>query len=207
MKDRLDRVLSIEAEAEREWIAGVPRDILLQGQYWKGFRSADEDYLFDLLGRSMEFRLRTDELEHDETWKQIGTYFLVRKEGKYLYSVRRAKGGDTRLYGAGLIGFGGHLRRGDIEGPMNTWLQREFEEEVSVGGVEDITYLGVVNDDEDPRKIGLVHFGLVFVMEVSGEVSIKEKEKFEEGVLLTPDELKEKIPEMESWSQLVAATL
>src|SRR3989304_7085683 len=110
----LERVLTIEAEAENEWIAGVPRSVLFEGKYWTGFQKVEEPEMFDLISQNLGFKPRTEELERDETFKQVIPYFLVRREGKYFTAVRKSKGGDARAHGKRLIGFGGHLRAEDV---------------------------------------------------------------------------------------------
>jgi len=207
MKDSLNRVLSVEAVAEKEWVAGVPRKALFGGLYWKGFKGISEEEMYELMSQNLQFRPRTEDLEQDETFKQITEYFLVRRDNNFFSSVRKSSGGDTRLYGARLIGFGGHIRKGDIVGPMKDWLKREFKEEIVAERIDDISYLGVVNDDFDPRGVSQVHFGLVFVVDVSGNVSINEKPKFEGGEFFSAEELGARLDEMESYSQIIVGNL
>jgi predicted NUDIX family phosphoesterase len=207
MSDLLNKVLTPEAVAEDEWIAGVPRKVLFEGEYWTGFKKVDENEMFEIVSNHLEFRPRNEEVEKDESFKQIIPYFLVRKDNKYFTSVRKTKGGDVRMHGHRLIGFGGHLRKEDIVGKMSEWLKREFEEEIEADEIVEISFVGIVNDDSDAVSgIGRVHFGLVFVVDVEGEVSIGEEEKFEKGEFLTVEELKEKSNEMESWSELVVGS-
>lgn len=207
-KKILNQVLSPEAAAEGEWIAGVPRAALFGGKFWTGFESADEQAMFDLVSKNLEFKPRTEEVEHDEMFKQIIPYFLIEKDGKYFTSVRKSTGGDARAHGKRLIGFGGHLRAEDIKDrPIHEWLQREFEEEIVADEIKDISFIGIVNDDSDPTGISQVHFGLVFVIKVEGDVSIRESDKFEDGDFKSVTELTELIPEMESWSKLVTSGL
>lgn len=196
-------VLTNEALGEKD-IACVPRKDLFDGEYWTGVRVMDEEELFHLLTSHMVFHERNEELEHNESLKQIIPYFLVKKGDTYLTAVRKVTGGDSRLHHSRLIGFGGHLNAKDITGKMSEWLQREFDEEVHVEHVENIRFLGIVNEDSGAHNsIGLVHMGLIFEVLVSGEVSIAEQDKFEKEAFLSLEELKEKRSEMESWSGLV----
>lgn len=208
MSNLLNKILTPEAEAEDEWIAGVPRKVLFEGKYWTGFEKSNEKEMFELISKHLDFKPRSEELEKDETFKQVIPYFLVKKGGKYFTSVRKSKGGDARAHGFRLIGFGGHLRKEDIKGEMREWLIREFEEEIKADKITNISFMGIVNDDSDAvGGIGKVHFGLVFIVDVNGDVNINEEEKFEDGTFMSPKELKEKSHEMESWSELVAAFL
>ncbi len=204
----LDKVLTPEAEAENEWIAGVPRASLFEGKYWTGFKRMSEEEAYALISQYLSFRPRNEETEKDESFKQIIPYFLVRENGSYFTSVRKTKGGDARLHGRMLIGFGGHLRKEDIKGEMHEWLQREFEEEIDAEKIIGIHFHGILNDDSDAGNgIGKVHFGLVFIIDVEGNVHMKEEEKFEEGEFMNTLQLQEKIAEMEPWSALVVSSL
>lgn len=204
----LNNVLTIEAKAEKEWIAGISRQFLYKGKYWTGFKDEKENKIFELINEHLEFRPRNDEIENDETFKQIIPYFLIKNKDKYFSSRRKSSGGDNRAHGKVLIGFGGHLRKEDIKGPMKDWLKREFEEEIQANEIQNISFAGIVNDDSDATNgIGKVHFGLVFIVKTEEKVEMKEKEKFEEGSFKNVDELKKLQPDMESWSQLITQTL
>jgi predicted NUDIX family phosphoesterase len=106
------------------------------------------------------------------------------------------------------VGFGGHLKAGDIKGKMSDWLQREFDEEISAEAVSKIKFLGIVdhNGDED-NGVHKVHFGLVFEITTEGMVGIREDENFQDAEFLTIEELQEKTDEMELWSRLVIQSL
>lgn len=199
----LESVLIPEARGEKD-IAVIPRKHLFGGAWWSGVRTIGESGLFELLSKHMEFHERTDKLELDANLKQIIPYFLVRKENAYLTALRRNKTGDRRLHGARLIGFGGHLRAGDIAGTMSNWLTREFKEEIHAETVSEIQFLGLVNDDSDMRNsIGKVHVGPVFEIAVQGNAAIRERDKFEYEEFLPLRELTKRKSEMESWSALV----
>ncbi|MBI5358259.1 hypothetical protein HZB69_01355 [Candidatus Amesbacteria bacterium] len=199
----LGSVLHIDAIGEKD-LAVIPRKDLFDGEYWSGMRKMKEDVLLKLLSHYMIFRDRTEELEKDESLKQIIPYFLIKKDGKYLTARRKNTGGETRLHGGRLIGFGGHLRAEDIKGTMAEWLKREFDEEIETKTILGISFLGIVNHDgEEDRGVGKVHMGLVFEIEVEGKTIIKEIDKFEKEEFLPLKSLEKKKSEMEQWSKLV----
>ena len=203
----LNKILLPHACGEKD-IAVVPRRALFNGEYWSGVRELEEDEIFETLTRHMEFHERTEELESNEALKQIIPYFLVKNEGRYLAARRRPKTGDTRLHGARLIGFGGHLRAEDINGRIFDWLKREFEEEIQTDGVNNISFLGLVNADSDADNgIHKVHIGLLFEVESVGQVSIREKDNFENEEFLHLNDLKELQDDMELWSKLAVEFL
>jgi predicted NUDIX family phosphoesterase len=205
---KLDKVLTIEAEEGGERLAGIKTEKLFReiGNYWQGLQRESENELHDLLNNNLEFRLRTDDLEKDKNFKQIIPYFLVRDgKGKYFTATRRSLGGDKRAHGFQLIGFGGHLRKEDIKGPMSQWLIREFDEELVVEELQKIEFLGILNDDRDELGgIGKVHIGLVFVITVNGNVSIREKDNFENGRFESLEDIVNKQQGLETWSRITA---
>jgi len=185
-------------------LAVVPRQNLFSGEYWSGVREMGEEELFQLLSRQMVFKERTEELEKDESLKQVIPYFLVRRDDQYLTARRKNTQGEKRLHGGRLIGFGGHLRAGDIKGRMKDWLEREFDEEIEAEKVLGISFFGVVNHDgPEDNGVHKVHFGLIFEIQVEDEAKIREEDKFQEEEFLPIESLIWKREEMELWSRLV----
>ena len=203
----LENVLDPGVVGEKD-LAVVPRSALFNGEYQSGVKDMDESELFNLLNSTMQFKERTEQLERDESLKQIIPYFLVRQGDKYLTARRRDKGGDIRLHGGRLIGFGGHLKAGDIKGKMNAWLQREFDEEIVAEKVLGISFLGIVDHDGDEDNgVHKVHFGLLFEIETQGNIRIREEDNFQDEEFLTVEDLVSKMGEMEIWSRLVTKFL
>lgn len=201
----LNTVLTPEAKAENEWVAGIQTSKLFENGYWQGFRRVSETEALHLIEEHLEFRPRTEQLEKDASFKQVILYFLIKNGEKYFVSTRKNKGGDTRAHGFILIGFGGHLRKGDINGRMEDWLKREFEEEVAAEKIESIQFEGLLNDDsEELGGINKVHFGLIFEIETEGQVEIKEKDKFEPGLFMTANEIRMNKQKLETWSKILA---
>lgn len=207
-KKLLNTILSTEAKTENEWVAGIRTAVLFKEGYWQGFKKISEEKALHLISKHLEFRPRTDHLENDTSFKQIIPYFLVKKDSEYFISTRTNKTGDSRAHGFMLIGFGGHLKKQDIKGPMGNWLKREFEEEIDAQKIENIKFLGLLNDDGDELEgINRVHFGLVFVVNVEGSVTIREKDKFEPGVFMTPEKIKANKEKLETWSKIIAENI
>ncbi len=198
-----ESILVADAKGEKD-LAVVPRKHLFGGKYWSGVKEMNEKELLRLLSKHMIFCERTEELEKDESLKQVIPYFLIKRENEYLTARRKSTGGDARLHGGRLIGFGGHLRAEDIRGTMRDWLQREFDEEIKAKKVTEISFLGVVNHDGDEDNgVHKVHFGLIFEIQVEGGTRIREEDKFQEEEFLPTELLTLKRNEMELWSRLV----
>ncbi len=206
----LDQVLVPGSYGDKD-IVVVPADCLrdLVGEGFSGVKDVDEQELFELLKQDMELRPRGDELEQDRSYKQVIPYFLVRQaEGdQYLTACRRGEGGQSteiRLHEKRIIGFGGHLKASDVEGPMHDWLTTEFLEEISGAGVEQIRFLGIVDHNkDDDNGVHLVHVGLVFEVTVTGDPKIAEPDNFRDEALMSLDVLESLRDEMELWSRLV----
>lgn len=212
INQNLDVYLTPEAEAEGEWVAGVTREKLeksFPNLPFSGLLEIDEDELVTFLQGNLQYRARSEQLERDEAFEQLITYFLIRnKKGDFFMSQRKAKGGEARAHGAYLIGFGGHLRKEDTKGKMTEWLQREFEEEVRVENLKGIKFLGLFNNDsEEMQKVNRVHFGIVFEMTVDGSVELAEEEKFEKGRFVPLTEVLDNKDRLETWSRVIAESL
>jgi predicted NUDIX family phosphoesterase len=139
------------------------------------------------------------ELETDPSWKQIIPYVVVRDGPRYLLMRRTRAGGDERLFERYSIGVGGHLNPGD--GDVEGGLRREWAEEIAADFVPDFTFVGLLNDDENP--VGAVHLGFVYEADTAGRaVAIREADKLS-GDLRTPAEVAAVVEHMESWSRLL----
>jgi predicted NUDIX family phosphoesterase len=114
--------------------------------------------------------------------------------------MRRTRGGgDERLFERYSIGVGGHLNPGD--GDVEGGLRREWAEEIAADFVPDFTFVGLLNDDEDP--VGAVHLGFVYEADTAGRaVAIREADKLS-GDLRPPAEVAAVVEHMESWSRLL----
>jgi predicted NUDIX family phosphoesterase len=114
--------------------------------------------------------------------------------------MRRTRaGGDERLFERYSIGVGGHLNPGD--GDVEAGLRREWAEEIAAAFVPDFSFVGLLNDDEDP--VGAVHLGFVYEADVNGRtVAIREGDKLS-GDFRSPAEVGALVDRMESWSRLL----
>lgn len=88
---------------------------------------------------------------------------------------------------------------------MDQWLLREFNEEIKSEEIESIDFNGIINDDSEALGgINKVHFGLLFTVNIHGDAQIKEKEKFEDGKMLSLEQLRSmKNTNWETWSDIV----
>jgi predicted NUDIX family phosphoesterase len=131
-------------------------------------------------------------------YRQIIPYVVVRNEDDYFVLVRTTKQTESRLHHKLSLGIGGHINPGHslLEG-----LQKELDEEVSIGTTYDMEFVGIVNDDS--TDVGRVHLGAAYLLEAAGkEVIVKETEKMSSR-WMPRAALREARTAMESWSQII----
>lgn len=159
---------------------------------------------------------RRGDLEFDSTHKHPIPYvFIVNPEKELVYAYQRSSNKteayESRLHGKWSCGVGGHVEQVDAEhkNPIRVCLEREVAEEVKMNGkISSVSLLGYINQS-DP--VGLVHFGLLYVLETDAdEVSPADKE-MKQGKLMTLSELEEicRSPDctLEGWSQIAMQPL
>lgn len=182
------------------------------------------------------YRLRTAELEKNETIRQVIPYVLLSRGPKWLWYRRPAKNGETRLQGRKSLGWGGHVRFEDQMSSMlpispgrnnqyvgstnaslmtaiETAALRELEEETNLSGgmISPLTFRGLIHDDSD--AVGRVHLGLVFTAEVSaGHEPITDSEEietfgWEEVTSLWGSVGREGVAGWEEWSRLLLPSI
>lgn len=156
-------------------------------------------------------------IEDDTSFKQIIPYIIIKSiDGYFTY---RRKGSEGRLTGKYSIGIGGHLNPQDLLGVMSdvplNGAKREFWEEIYIedsvtsdymlinSNFQSAPNLHLLYDGSD--EVGQVHFGLVYIINVTKLLSEKIRMGWEaEGYSWkTLPELKALEDELEGWSQLV----
>ena len=160
--------------------------------------------------------------ERTPALKQIIPYTVVIRDGEVLLLKRSKRGGDARLFDKLSIGVGGHVEPQDLPGadaagphqgraardPIPGATRREvLEEELSVRGTTALTPIGLLNDDTN--SVGAVHVGLVQVLHVEGEVTVREAHTLQ-GEFVTPQHLRALAAagaNFETWSSLLVAEL
>jgi predicted NUDIX family phosphoesterase len=168
------------------------------------FSSVRLDRCLDYILANYSFRSRAI-VENDPGFKQIIPYVLVRHQGSYLMTRRTNRQTESRLHGKYSVGIGGHIndaeRCAEGENILQAGLERELAEEIRLDGTRrSLELVGLISDDSTP--VGQVHLGLVYLLETgSPDYSVQEPDLMTAewaGVEL----LRERCPQMESWSQL-----
>lgn len=198
MSNTISLVEASEDLAEK--ILVIPANSLV-GQ--EGLIPMTEGELKNLIISNGQYKIRNPQLESDEAYKQLITYPVLRCGDRFLYARRTSKGSEGRLYGMGLIGFGGHVRAEDIEGkPFDTWIEREVKEELEIkSNIIGTKYIGLISDNTN--AVGKVHAGVVFIIELDGQDVSGNEDTHSGFEWKTLEELKLINDEMENWTSVI----
>ena len=189
-----------------EFVWVVRRDELFHGRYPHGLEVLSDLALAEHVAsiREQGFFVERRHAERDWTLKQVIPYCVVVQGGQVLRTRRLPRGGEARLHGKRSIGIGGHLNPVDAPDVVAAGLQRELEEELEIDGSWTVRTVGLLNDDA--TEVGAVHVGRVHVVEVTGEVRIRETDALE-GEFVSVEELAESCRlergTYETWSAFV----
>lgn len=143
-----------------------------------------------------------DYAEYAAEYKQIIPYAVLMQDGKYFLTQRLRKQTEKRLHGMYSIGLGGHINPEEeaLDDVIVGGLRRELREEV---GLQDFSLppcAGIIHDRG--AEVSNYHLGLVYPIQATGPVQVREVSKMT-GVWADAGELTRRLPEMETWSQIV----
>lgn len=157
-----------------------------------------------------------------QDFKQIIPYsVIVNSNTQEVFAYKRLDGsGEKKLVGSLSIGVGGHanpITKLDRQGsPVNesgetiiveNAIRELYEEVLGLKHVVTVKILGLINDDT-PESVGVVHTGLLNVIEVNdmSELDVGEPDNLQK-IVLTFDQLLGLRDELESWSRIVLEPL
>jgi predicted NUDIX family phosphoesterase len=190
--------------SHKEKILCISSDKLFRLGKWNGLQTENLDQYLKLLNEESEFRVR-EELEQDDSYKQIIAQVILRYKDKYFLHKQVDKS-EERLNSLCPLPLGGHIEEFDIVKGKNIFdvaLERELHEEVDLGSkVVKKDFLGLVYiEDENP--VNHVHVGLFYVYDLDGmDVHIRE-EGLEEIGFVSLDYLKTNKETLTFWSRVV----
>jgi predicted NUDIX family phosphoesterase len=199
-----------------ERVLVLPRDAVPGGCDFLGVRAitaTDVDAVRDAIARQGRWVDRPI-AEDDASTKQVIPYVVVRDhsvEPERVFLMERTEaGGDPRLHHRATIGVGGHLNPVDEtdaggRDSLTAGLHREWREELEAAWEPAFEPIGFLNDDRNP--VGRVHLGVVFAVDAGGRpISVREQRKLS-GRLVPVAALSGLWDRLETWSQLVAASI
>ena len=193
-----------------EFVYVVKRRELFERRFPHGLETPDDAAMAEVLGRirARGFFVERRHAEQDAALKQIIPYCVVARGDEVFLTRRTAKGGDARLFGKRSIGVGGHINPVDGDDVLALGLRREIDEELAVDGPWNVRAAGLLNDDS--TDVGSVHFGLVHVVRVEGDVRVRETETLVGG-FVHREELRrlcrDERATFETWSALLVDRL
>lgn len=207
---------------EKEQVMVVGRDALEQLQTGLVLDDAATTLLLETIDQNFSWRDR-EEVEHDDSVKQVIPYLLVRCGEKWFLTRRTKRQTEARLHDKISLGVGGHVNPEDgemveVDGKEAPWLtwpsdeyiggcaERELREELKIDAEDDqinLRMIGYVNDDS--TDVSRHHVGLILevIVPEEGVVSIRETENMT-GAFASREQIEAAIPLMENWSALVA---
>ncbi len=168
-------------------------------------------YLPALLARENNFFTPRPAAETNPELKQIIPYALLVHNGRVLHYVRGKKAGEQRLAAKGSVGIGGHMNDGDehlFALDMDAYLagvQREVAEELNVQTQFTNHIVALLNDDAN--AVGQVHLGVVHIFLLETDAVTKREQMITQLDFLTPEELRARRENLESWSQICVDNL
>lgn len=146
--------------------------------------------------------------EYDPNWRQLVTYITLR-QGKRLFLTQRFKSqGESRLHSLFSVGVGGHVNSTDGANPLVNGCRRELAEELQLDwSVEQLSPVGLINDLSNP--VSQDHLGVWFILDIppDHQVTVRETDKMQGQLLDLGLIFAEYYDQLESWSQLVVASL
>ncbi|MEA3187491.1 MAG: hypothetical protein QOD99_1321 [Chthoniobacter sp.] len=191
---------------KEEMILVVKRSLLEELGLFQGLSLDVGKYLPALLARENNFFMPRSEAETNPAFKQIIPYVLLVHDGRVLHYVRGKKAGEQRLVAKGSIGIGGHMNDDDeglfaldkaayLEG-----VRREVFEELNVQTQFQDRIVALLNDDSN--DVGKVHLGVVHVFSLASDRVEKREAMITNLVFLSPEELRTRREQLETWSQI-----
>ena len=185
------------------------RNLLEELGIFQGLSLQVEKYLPVLTSRANLTYLNRSEAEHDKRYKQLIPYVLLINNDQLL-RYRRGKGGEeTRLHGLYSIGVGGHISEEDdnlfsTDIGYEDGMLREVREEVDIEQGK-APAVAVINDDT--TEVGLVHFGVVHIMQVSDQKAAGRRSGIVSPEFIPIANAVEDASSYESWSRFCLENL
>lgn len=195
-----------------EQILVLPAAALEALGWFEGFTDRVDHYLPAILGSDqLSFRPR-GAMETDPSFKQLIPYVALQytppgDQPTIFTYTRGGGGGESRLHAKWSIGIGGHISAEDAaaDDVYTTGMQRELDEEVTIGTTYQRETLGLIYDPSN--EVGQVHLGVAHRFQLDApEVSSNEAD-LARGQFRTLEELEENRERLETWSQFLLDAL
>lgn len=143
-----------------------------------------------------------DQVEKDNSYKQIISYCLIRCGDDIFVAKRTKKQSEQRLHNLYSVGIGGHINTEDLEGEnvLVQGMTRELFEEVFIDSPYTVSFYGLINDNT--TEVNSVHTGACFVITLEEKKCyIRETDKHE-GLWINKNDIPEYEASFEGWSRI-----
>ncbi|MGD9605664.1 MAG: DNA mismatch repair protein MutT [Bacilli bacterium] len=186
-----------------EEVLVIPKSCLQEQFKETKIYDVSEEFILDIIKKHGLF-LKREIAEISYDYYQIIPYIVIRSKNKFFCTKRTKKQSEARLHEKRSIGVGGHLNPedGDFSVIVKQGLMRELTEELFPFDYQKNFFLGVLVDFS--TDVSLVHLGIVYLLETTDEVFVKETNKMS-GEWMDKEQLEEPIiyNQLETWSQIV----
>lgn len=155
--------------------------------------------------------MRRGDAEENPAYKQPIPYCIIRRDDEVFLYKRLGGGGEARLHDKYSIGAGGHMNEiaglTAFEDVLQENLERELEEELIIDSPNrEYTTVGYINDDEN--EVGKVHIGLLVILDIDGNVEVRETDQLQGEWISIPQLVEEPVySKLENWSKIAAQVL
>lgn len=189
----------------------IESKLLFQKKYFSGFISHSLINYESIILQHHEW-LDRKIAESNYSYKQpIGYSVIYNPKIKKLFLYQRSQKTEyykeRRLHGKYSCGIGGHIEKFDVasSNPLNSSVIRELSEEIKLNEAVFPNTIGYINDDSD--DVGKVHFGILYIIEFDGNITIPENSEIIGGEFVSLDEY-DKIcnispNNIENWSRII----
>lgn len=178
---------------------------------FQGFSQNVDDYLNLLLHPSNNLFMDRDVAEHDDHYKQLIPYVVLRFGESIFSYVRGKKSSESRLVAMRSIGVGGHIEPLDqslFSSDRDMYLdaaRREVNEEVRLDTAYEEHIVAIINDDS--TDVGKVHLGIMHIWDLAELKATKREGLITQSGFVPIESLKANIDELETWSQIALQVL
>jgi predicted NUDIX family phosphoesterase/dephospho-CoA kinase len=194
-----------------EIVACIRQDTLEDIGRFFGFNKKFDKYKQIISDPNNICFIRRGDADRSFQYKQLISYVILRdSNGRFLSYVRgNFSQKDQLLKGVLCIGFGGHVNSVDFnlfamyDGGVSNSAYREVFEEVKGLIIDNLTLVGVINDDSS--NLGFRHFAFVYESKLPNNFDLNSKSKeisINQLKLRSKREIWKQFSDLEFWSQL-----
>ena len=203
-------------DKDKEIILAVPDKIVRELHIPEGVSTLPVEEIAVIMSALTSYTIADErgKFEGNPTFRQFIPYISVQCGNKFFNAVRTKQGGDARLHGKRLIGFGGHANpvEGDFIKTLSAKLRanavREMGEELDTPHGFSLFFKGFINDYSIPVNKDHLGIYMTAVVDTEESVTVKETSVLIDSHFSTIAEIKEMTNyPLESWSEMLLGVI